>query len=180
MDRSLTVTTRSPEETRILGAALAPQLVPGDVLSLGGELGAGKTTFVQGLGAALGVEGRITSPTFTIVHEYSGRYPLVHVDVYRLDHFQEVIDLGFEEMIDPEAILIVEWGDAIGPLLPTRYVEIEIRMAPPGEEERVITFRPHGGEWVHKLAEMARVAEALLNAVSTDDSAGRFIVGDGV
>ncbi|MGH2807714.1 MAG: tRNA (adenosine(37)-N6)-threonylcarbamoyltransferase complex ATPase subunit type 1 TsaE, partial [Actinomycetota bacterium] len=95
--RVLTVTSRSVEETRIIGASLAPVLLPGDVLSLTGDLGAGKTAFVQGLAAASGVQTRVTSPSFTIVHQYDGRYPLVHLDVYRLDSFQEVLDLGFEE-----------------------------------------------------------------------------------
>src|SRR5688500_9095692 len=111
--RVLTVTTRSVEETRIVGAALAPMLLPGDVLSLTGDLGAGKTALVQGIAAASGVESRVTSPSFTIVHEYRGRYPFIHIDVYRLNSFQEVIDLGFEEFLDPQSIVMVEWGDAI-------------------------------------------------------------------
>ena len=85
----------------MLGAALAPTLLPADVISLSGDLGAGKTVFVQGLGAALGVQQRITSPTFTLLHEYSGRYQILHLDVYRLDSVQEVLDLGFEELLDP-------------------------------------------------------------------------------
>ncbi|MEA2488105.1 MAG: tRNA threonylcarbamoyladenosine biosynthesis protein TsaE, partial [Actinomycetota bacterium] len=105
--RALSVVSRSPEETRIVGASLAPVLLPGDVISLSGDLGAGKTVFVQGLATALGVQRRVTSPTFVIVHEYEGRFPILHLDVYRLDSFQEVLDLGFEELLDPEAILLV-------------------------------------------------------------------------
>ncbi|MDQ3982933.1 MAG: tRNA (adenosine(37)-N6)-threonylcarbamoyltransferase complex ATPase subunit type 1 TsaE, partial [Actinomycetota bacterium] len=70
--------SKSPEETRILGACLAPVLLPGDVVSLSGDLGAGKTVFVQGISTALGYGGRVTSPTFTLVHEYDARYPIVH------------------------------------------------------------------------------------------------------
>jgi tRNA threonylcarbamoyladenosine biosynthesis protein TsaE len=120
VQKAVAVTSKSPEETRILGAALAPILLPGDVVSLNGDLGAGKTVFVQGVAAALGVQARVTSPTFTIVHEYEARYPIVHLDVYRLNSFQEVIDLGFEELLDPQAILLVEWGRAVSPLLPRR------------------------------------------------------------
>src|SRR5687767_15510893 len=144
---ALTVTSTSPEETRILGAALAPLLVPGDVVSLSGDLGAGKTVFVQGLASALGVERQVTSPTFTIVHEYEGRYPIIHMDVYRLDSFQEVLDLGFEELLDPQAILLVEWGEAVTPLFPRSYLEVEIgQMGEP--DHRQFIFRPRGPQWL--------------------------------
>jgi tRNA threonylcarbamoyladenosine biosynthesis protein TsaE len=174
MHRSLAVTSRSPEETRILGAALAPMLLPGDVISLSGDLGAGKTVFVQGLGAALGVTARVTSPTFTIVHEYWGRYPIIHIDVYRLDSFQEVLDLGFDELLDPEAIMIVEWGEAVAPMLPQRYVDIDIRRAvdPDLETNRDMVFRPRGDDWVVKLEGMRKTAEALLDAASMESSGG--------
>jgi tRNA threonylcarbamoyladenosine biosynthesis protein TsaE len=174
MHRSLAVTSRSPEETRILGAALAPMLLPGDVISLSGDLGAGKTVFVQGLGAALGVTARVTSPTFTIVHEYWGRYPIIHIDVYRLDSFQEVLDLGFDELLDPEAIMIVEWGEAVAPMLPQRYVDIDIRRAvdPDLETNRDMVFRPRGDDWVAKLEGMRKTAEALLDAASMESSGG--------
>ena len=168
MGRVLTVTTSSPEETKILGASLAPALLPGDVISLTGDLGAGKTAFVQGLAGALGVATRVTSPSFTIIHTYQGQFPLVHMDVYRLDSFQEVIDLGFDELIDPEAILVVEWGEAVAPLLPTRYLEIELRqpLGPEPENMRHIFLRPHGAEWLRKLEAMRRTADTLLDAVS--------------
>jgi tRNA threonylcarbamoyladenosine biosynthesis protein TsaE len=174
MRRSLAVTSRSPEETRILGAALAPMLLPGDVISLSGDLGAGKTVFVQGLGAALGVTARVSSPTFTIVHEYWGRYPIIHIDVYRLDSFQEVLDLGFDELLDPEAIMIVEWGEAVAPMLPQRYVDIDIRRAvdPDLETYRDMVFRPRGDDWVVKLEGMRKTAEALLDAASMESSGG--------
>jgi tRNA threonylcarbamoyladenosine biosynthesis protein TsaE len=169
---ALSVITMSPEETRIVSAALAPTLLPGDVISLAGDLGAGKTVFVQGLAAALGVEERITSPTFTLIHEYEGRFPVVHVDVYRLDSIQEVLDLGFEELLDPSAVLLVEWGEAVMPLLPRRYLEVSIRRSPDVEmdDERVISFHPRGPEWGHKLDAMRMTAEALLNAMSDPDT----------
>lgn len=168
----LAVTSASPEETRILGAALAPMLLPGDVISLSGDLGAGKTVLVQGVAAALGVHGRVTSPTFTIVHEYQGRYPILHLDVYRLDSFQEVLDLGFEELLDPEAVLLVEWGEAVAPLLPQRYLEIVIRRLDDLDalDDRRVLFRAHGTDWVRKLEGMRTTAETLLDAASADST----------
>lgn len=174
----LVTNTYSVEETRIVGAALSPTLLPGDVISLTGDLGAGKTAFVQGVAAALGVEGRVTSPSFTIVHEYEGRYPIIHLDVYRLDSFQEVIDLGFEEFLDPEAIVLIEWGEAIAPMLPRRHLEVEMRSAadPESENERCLIFRPRGSEWIRKIQAMRTTAEVLLNAASHTDDGPRFVV----
>lgn len=174
MFRSLAVSTTSPEETRILGASLAPVLVPGDVVSLSGELGAGKTVFVQGLATALAVPGRITSPSFAIVHEYFGRFRILHVDVYRLRSFQEVIDLGFDEFFDPEAIMLVEWGEAVSPLLPPRYLDLDIRRSVDldASSSRDMVFRPRGEEWVGKLEKMRKTAETLLDAASENHSKG--------
>jgi tRNA threonylcarbamoyladenosine biosynthesis protein TsaE len=176
----LSVSTHSAEETRILGASLAPTLLPGDIVSLSGDLGAGKTVFVQGVAAALGVERRVTSPTFTIVHEYDGRYPIIHLDIYRLDSYQEVLDLGFEEFLDPSSVVLIEWGDAIGPLLPRRFLDIEIRQSEENDEStRSVRFRPRGIEWIPKLQTMADTAEALLDAMSPEESKGpRFSVSE--
>lgn len=176
MRGAIQVTSTSPEETRILGASLAPTLLPGDVISLSGDLGAGKTVFVQGLATALGVQSHVTSPTFTIVHEYEGRFPVIHLDVYRLDSFQEVLDLGFEELLDPAAILVVEWGEAVAPLFPKSYLEIQITQTTEGPDCRGFVFRPRGPEWLAKLATMRDTAEALLNAASTEAGGGsRFL-----
>ncbi len=179
--RVLSVTTHSAEETRIVGACLAPTLLPGDVISLSGDLGAGKTVFVQGTATALAVEERVTSPTFTIVHEYNGRYPVIHLDIYRLDSFQEVLDLGFEEFLDPSAVVLVEWGEAIGPLLPRRYLEVDLRRSDDSDsdDDRLIIFRPHGTEWIVKIQAMRDTGETLLDAVSPTTGAGsRFVVSD--
>jgi tRNA threonylcarbamoyladenosine biosynthesis protein TsaE len=174
MHRALIVSSHSPDETRILGASLAPMLVPGDVISLNGDLGAGKTVLVQGVVAALGAPGRVTSPTFTIVHEYRARFPVVHVDVYRLDSFQEVLDLGFEEFFDPGAIMLVEWGEAVGPLLPPRHLEIDIRRSVDAArvDDRDVAFRPRGDEWARKLEGMRKTAETLLAAAAADEVNG--------
>ena len=174
MPRGLRVTTHSPQETRILGTALSGSLLPGDLVSLTGELGAGKTVFVQGLATALGATGPITSPSFTLVHEYEARYRILHVDVYRLDSFQEVLDLGFEELLDPGAIVMLEWGNAVEPLLPRNHLTVDLRRSPntDADDERIVTFRPQGLDWIRKLQEMRKTAEALLDAASSEPIEG--------
>ncbi|MDQ3783587.1 MAG: tRNA (adenosine(37)-N6)-threonylcarbamoyltransferase complex ATPase subunit type 1 TsaE [Actinomycetota bacterium] len=145
----------------MLGAALGPELAPGDIIALGGELGAGKTVWVQGLAAGLGVTAMVTSPTFILAHEYHGRHRLLHIDVYRLESFGELVDLGFEEWLESDAIMVIEWGDAVGPLLPDRRLEVDIRLGD-RPEERSLSFRPGGREWVAKLFRMNLTAQELL------------------
>jgi tRNA threonylcarbamoyladenosine biosynthesis protein TsaE len=123
----MTYTTHSAAETRALAAEIGATLRRGDVVVLNGELGAGKTTFVKGLAEGLGVVDAVTSPTFTIVQHYEGRVPVTHVDVYRLDRLQELHDLGFEEMLD-DGVTIIEWGDAVAPLLPQKRLEVRLTM----------------------------------------------------
>ena len=175
--RALSVVSRSPEETRILGAALAAAVLPGDIVSLSGDLGAGKTVFVQGFARALGVETPVTSPSFTLVNHYEGRFSILHLDVYRLDSFQEVIDLGFDELLGGEAVAVVEWGEAVQPLLPRGYLEVVIELGDPEgpEDERMLTFTPQGREWISKLHAMRSLGETLLDAASDDpDPTARF------
>ena len=131
--------TRSADATRELAAAIGALLGVGDVLVLAGDLGAGKTTFTQGLAASLGVTVPVTSPTFTLVHEYSGLVPIVHIDVYRLEHLQEVHDLGFDELVGGDAVVVVEWGDILGPLLPPDRLQLSVRVR---DRRREHTFRP--------------------------------------
>lgn len=141
-------TTTSVDATRDLGAALAPLARPGDIVVLSGDLGAGKTAFVQGFGRGLGVEERITSPTFTLVHEYdSGRLPIHHIDVYRLGQLSEALDLGLAEMLDDGGVVLIEWGDVITPVLPRDLLEVRLTFGA-GDDDRVLTFRPVGDRWV--------------------------------
>jgi tRNA threonylcarbamoyladenosine biosynthesis protein TsaE len=110
--------TRSPAETRRLAARLCRRLPARAVVALHGDLGSGKTCFVQGLAEALGIKAAVTSPTFTLVNEYRGDRPLVHIDLYRLSHPDEVLALGFEEYLLSDGITAVEWPDRAGDLLP--------------------------------------------------------------
>src|SRR5439155_18645540 len=104
MTEALELAAPAATDTRAIGRAIGAVLQPGDVVSLTGDLGAGKTTFVQGAAQALGVDDAVVSPTFTLVRQYAGSVPVRHVDVYRLDRVQDVLDLGIEEMVDAGAV----------------------------------------------------------------------------
>jgi tRNA threonylcarbamoyladenosine biosynthesis protein TsaE len=130
--------TATGDDTRAAGRALAPLLRPGDALALTGELGAGKTTFVQGVVAGLGFTGHVVSPTFTLVREYPARLPVHHVDVYRLDRVQDVLDLGLDEATADGALLLVEWGDVIEGLLPAEHVLVTLTLVQEDEARRIV------------------------------------------
>jgi len=142
----------SSEQTRAIAGALGAALRGGDVVVLSGDLGAGKTTFVQGAADALGVRANVTSPSFVLVREYAGRARIVHVDVYRLSSLQELIDLGYEELFAPDAITFIEWGDAVDELLPDARFEVDLRTE--SEAERRITVRARDEALRARLAGM--------------------------
>ncbi|RSL29288.1 tRNA (adenosine(37)-N6)-threonylcarbamoyltransferase complex ATPase subunit type 1 TsaE [Salibacterium salarium] len=115
----------SPEDTAKIAGIIGRHLESGDILTLTGDLGAGKTHFTKGLAAALGVERIVNSPTFTIIKEYNGRLPLYHMDVYRLDE-EEADELGIEEYLESEGICVIEWPEKIKDILPEDRLEITI------------------------------------------------------
>jgi len=129
---------RSVEETWALAREFAKELRPGDVVCLEGDLGAGKTTFAQGLAAALGVKGRVTSPTFCIVQEHAGPQLLVHMDLYRLHGEDDVLAIGWEDYLARGAVLVVEWPERAGSLIPPEARHVSFRIA--GEEIRNIAI----------------------------------------
>jgi tRNA threonylcarbamoyladenosine biosynthesis protein TsaE len=139
------IRTATAEDTRAVGRALAPLLRPGDALALTGELGAGKTTFVQGVAAGLGFDGHVVSPTFTLVREYQGRVRIHHVDVYRLERVQDVVDLGLDDATAEGGVLLVEWGDAVEGLLPPEHLVVTLATGP--DEARAIAFESVGASW---------------------------------
>ena len=152
------VCSRSADETRALGVRLAAVLRAGDVVVLTGDLGAGKTVLAKGIAAGLGVNEPVVSPTFTIVREYEGDIPLQHLDVYRLDHLQEVIDLGLDELLDGHAVTIVEWGEAVSALLTADRLEVSLMLLPPEEADddtRVVELHGVGPAWAARSAALA-------------------------
>ncbi|MDQ0190061.1 tRNA (adenosine(37)-N6)-threonylcarbamoyltransferase complex ATPase subunit type 1 TsaE [Alicyclobacillus cycloheptanicus] len=155
-DKSISISTHSSAQTRKLGAALGRLLQPGHVVLLSGELGAGKTTFTQGVAEGLGVIGEVTSPTFTLVAEYTGRIPLVHADLYRLGADAEAVwQTGLEDYLEGEAAVLIEWPEAIADdVQDALFVRIE-RAPMPRLDERDFLCRAKGpgsfallDEWV--------------------------------
>jgi tRNA threonylcarbamoyladenosine biosynthesis protein TsaE len=138
-----------------VGEALAELLRARDAVALTGELGAGKTTLVQGVARGLGVAEQVASPTFTLVREYHGRLEVAHVDVYRLDRLQDVVDLGLEEIADGEALLLIEWGDAIDVLLPADRLTIELTEPDDGARRLVVTGA--GPSWLDRWERLESV-----------------------
>jgi tRNA threonylcarbamoyladenosine biosynthesis protein TsaE len=162
----LVLRTAGADQTRALAGAIAPLCEPGDILLLAGDLGAGKTTFAQGLGAGLGITETITSPTFTLVRQYAVGGPtpgptdrdsdrdrgrprvrtLLHADVYRLDRLQEIVDLGLGELVDDGGVALVEWGDVAEPVLGEGSLAVTL-LAAGHDDHRVISVRAAGTTW---------------------------------
>jgi tRNA threonylcarbamoyladenosine biosynthesis protein TsaE len=134
------IITTTPEETGTFAESLANFLQPGDVITLEGDLGAGKTTFTKGLAKGLGVKKTVNSPTFTIIKEYKGRLPFYHMDVYRMgDSFE---DLGFDEYFEGEGVTVVEWAHLIEDQLPQELLSLSIYRE--GDTTRRIVLKPYG------------------------------------
>lgn len=123
----MVIETKSPEETFALGKRLGEKAMPGQVFTLTGDLGVGKTVFTQGLAKGLGIDEPVNSPTFTIVQVYDeGRLPFYHFDVYRIGDLDEMEETGFEEYVMGEGVTLIEWADLIREILPERRTEILI------------------------------------------------------
>lgn len=153
--------TGSAEATRAVGRAVAVLSQPGDVVVLAGDLGAGKTTFAQGFAAGLGVTEPVTSPTFALMRQY--RCPaaeavrtLLHVDVYRLDRLAEVADLGLAQLVEEDAVALVEWGDVAISVLGDDRLTVWLRPGA-GPGDRIVELWTYGERWEGR-ADQLRVA----------------------
>ena len=156
------LTTLSQAETARLGEALAPLLDPGDVICLNGDLGAGKTAFARGVARGLGVEGHVTSPTFTLINEYQGRLPFYHMDVYRLEGSGEMEDLGCEEYFYGDGATLIEWAEKVPEALPRERLEIQFGRGAGDSDRREITLVPLGDRY-------RRLVEELMAVVCSGD-----------
>ncbi len=165
---AIRATTRSVEQTRDLAAALAELARPRDLLLLVGDLGAGKTAFTQGFGRGLGIDDQITSPTFALVQGYTGRLDLHHLDVYRLANISEAHDLGISELLDDDAVTVIEWGDTITRTLPRDYLEVRIEF---GDEpdDRAVLLTPVGAKWQARCKAMGVALAAWTGAEGSEE-----------
>lgn len=151
------IKSESKEATLALGRSLGQVLQGGDVLCLSGDLGAGKTLLTQGIAASLGITSAVTSPTFTLIQEYSALSQgkplrLIHMDLYRLEHPEEVEVIGVEDAFQADAICIIEWPEVAHDVLPEDHLEIQIQGS--GEETRVITFVFQTENWQDRLRQV--------------------------
>ena len=144
MSYTRTLKLPSLAATISFGVQLGRNALPGDIFTLSGDLGAGKTTLTQAIGQGLEVPAQyyITSPTFTLLHEYPGRIPLYHMDLYRLGSVEEIEELGFEDYLYGDGLTVVEWPDRLEELLP--HSRLDIQLSHVNEEERLALLTAHG------------------------------------
>ena len=133
-------------ETFRWGQRLSQFLEPGDVIGFFGDLGSGKTRTIQGICNGLACDHDVSSPTFTIINEYQGKFPIYHFDFYRIESVGEIFDLGYEEYFYNEGICLIEWAERVQSLLPPNHIEIHLKgFFQPGKENlREINFKPIG------------------------------------
>lgn len=156
MPPSVLLSSESPEYTFQFGKNLGLHLAPGDVVALVGELGAGKTTLTQGIVRGLGVgeEHYIGSPTFTLINEYMGRMPVYHLDFYRIETPQELVNLGLEEYLYGEGVAVIEWADKIETLLPEEHMMITLQYV--DRSVRTLEVVVHGKRYSELLETLVR------------------------
>ena len=150
----------SLEDTGKLATCIAEVLKPGDLLLLSGDLGAGKTTFTRFLARELGIEERqVTSPTFSLVHEYmGGKIPLIHADIYRLGENADIVDTGIDEYLRGEGVLVLEWANFLSHPLQDEFLEIRLMIDADYDESRTIILEPVGKDWQER---MSRIRDCL-------------------
>ncbi|MEW5949174.1 MAG: tRNA (adenosine(37)-N6)-threonylcarbamoyltransferase complex ATPase subunit type 1 TsaE [Thermodesulfobacteriota bacterium] len=155
MAKAITVTCKNPGETFNLGIGLGEILAGGDVVTLQGELGAGKTWFTKGIAHGLGITdtNAVTSPSFTIINEYQGRLPLFHMDFYRLENKEAASDLGLEEYLYGQGVTVIEWPERLAGIIPAG--RLEVRFIFSAEDKREIELIPHGKDWEERIAKIA-------------------------
>ena len=142
-DRTWVFRLRSVKATEDLGRAIGRQLGGGEFIALIGELGAGKTVLVRGIATGIGISSdQVTSPTFTLLHEYSGRLHLVHADLYRINNLEDLRSIGLEDYYSPSSAVVIEWADRMGPEMPEDYLRIHLTHGQ--RHTRLATIKAHG------------------------------------
>ncbi|MDD2555594.1 MAG: tRNA (adenosine(37)-N6)-threonylcarbamoyltransferase complex ATPase subunit type 1 TsaE [Syntrophaceticus sp.] len=146
----------SSQVTEAVGRELGKLLVPGDFVSFIGELGAGKTTIIRGIASGLDVRDTVSSPSYLIIQEYKGKYPVFHGDFYRVGSYQELEDIGWEEYFQRDGIMLIEWGNQVPEAIPTDYLEVEIEQGLE-VDERLFKFISHGKRYKSVVEELAKI-----------------------
>ncbi len=159
--RRFELITKSPEESRRLGALIGNLAQPGDVLLLTGNLGAGKTCLTQGIAGGLGIKDYVMSPSFVILRELKGRIYLYHIDLYRLDNINETANLGLDDYLYGDGICAVEWADKALNLMPKKHLRIKIDYL--SENERRFVFQAKGKRYFKILNDIEREKDAACN-----------------
>jgi tRNA threonylcarbamoyladenosine biosynthesis protein TsaE len=155
---SISLRTTEATATRAVGRAIASLVRAGDVLLLAGELGTGKTVLAQGLAEGLDVRDAVTSPTFTLVHEYEGRLPFFHLDVYRLERVGELSELGIDELLEAGGLVVVEWGDVVAAEMPIDRLEVRLAFGE-DDDDRIIDLTPSGSRWPARWRTLGEATE---------------------
>jgi len=152
--QKMRIATSSDDDTRSLGMLLGQLLRPGDVVTLSGDLGAGKTTLSQGIGLGLGVGEPVTSPTFALVHEYEGRVPVWHLDTYRVGSCDELVDLSWDDLLSGGGVVLVEWPERIADALPPERLDIELAYV--DADTRSLRLEPRGSRMTELVGRLER------------------------
>jgi len=152
---NLIIITKSSEEPKNIGKEVGKLAKPGDLLAFYGELGTGKTCFIQGISQELEVKDYVTSPSFTIINEYQGKIPIYHFDLFRLNNEEEILELGYQEYFYGEGLTLIEWAEKIEQLLPKEHIKIVIKFK--DRDKRTISFIPHGDRFDNFLKELIRI-----------------------
>ena len=136
-----TFQTHCPKETQTIGQNIGETLKNGDVVALIGDLGAGKTCLTQGIARGIGIASHevVNSPSYTLINEYAGKIPIYHIDLYRLQHHGDIVDLGLEEYLEGHGICVIEWADRMAELLPAHHIQITMTWT--GESTRIIELQ---------------------------------------
>ncbi|MDK2807062.1 MAG: tRNA threonylcarbamoyladenosine biosynthesis protein TsaE [Thermoanaerobacterium sp.] len=145
--------TKSPNETEKIGFKLGNLLKRGSIVLISGELGVGKTVFTKGIAKGMGIDDYVTSPTFMIVNEHLGDIPLYHFDVYRIDDYTELYDIGYEEYFYGDGVCVIEWPEKIKPLIPKENIFIRMNMGDTFDE-RTIEIVSNGEKYDEVVKEM--------------------------
>jgi tRNA threonylcarbamoyladenosine biosynthesis protein TsaE len=148
----LELISHSPEQTQKFGTGIGELCLPGDVFLLVGSLGAGKTCLTQGIAWGLGIKEYAASPSFVVVRELYGKLPLYHIDLYRLDHIEEIVELGLDDYLYGNGVCVVEWAEKGLSVLPVEHLLIQINYL--SDDERKLQLKPSGKRYLEILAQL--------------------------